>query len=182
MAHKTLIDIEGYEGLYAVTSDGKVWSYRSSCWMGYDNSRGYLRVTLTKDGVKKKFMVHRLVTEAYIPNPENLPFVNHKDECKSNNAVDNLEWCTAKYNCNYGTRNKKIPKNHDYTKIVMASKAKCEKPVLCVELNRIFKSITEAANELGLQISNITHCCRGSVGFKTVGGYHWRYAESEVAK
>ena len=180
MAHKTLIDIKGYEGLYAVTPDGRVWSYRSSAWMGYDYSHGYRRVTLTVDGKKKKFAVHRLVAEAYIPNPNNLPCVNHKDECKTNNAVENLEWCTALYNCNYGTRNSKIPRNHDYAKIVAASKEKCEKPVLCVELNRVFKSVTEAAKEMGLQISNITHCCRGTVGFKTAGGYHWKYAEVSV--
>ena len=69
------------------------------------NSRGYLRVSLNQNGKIKKEQVHRLVAQAFIPNPNQLPEVNHKDENKLNNYVGNLEWCTSKYNCNYGTRN-----------------------------------------------------------------------------
>ena len=69
---------------------------------------GYLKVTLSKNHKRYYFRVHRLVAEAFIDNPNNYPVVNHKDENKLNNRVDNLEWCTNKYNCNYGTRNKRI--------------------------------------------------------------------------
>lgn len=69
---------------------------------------GYLVVCFNRNGVKKNLRVHRLVAQAFIPNPFNYPIVNHKDECKTNNAVDNLEWCDVKYNDNYGTRNERL--------------------------------------------------------------------------
>ena len=69
---------------------------------------GYLVVCFNRNGVKKNLRVHRLVAQAFIPNPLNYPIVNHKDECKTNNAVDNLEWCDVKYNDNYGTRNERL--------------------------------------------------------------------------
>lgn len=102
-------DIQGYEGLYAITSCGKVWSYKSKRFlMPYKHYKGYLLVKLTKDGIRKAYTVHRLVAEAYIPNPENKEQVNHKDENKANNCVNNLEWMTNKENANYGTRNERI--------------------------------------------------------------------------
>lgn len=180
MAHRTLVDIKGYEGLYSITPDGKVWNHKKSLWQKYECSKGYYRVTLSRCGKKKKYFVHRLVAEAFIPNPDNLPCVNHKDECKTNNIVQNLEWCTVLYNCNYGTRNSKITRGHNYTKIVLAAKEKREKPVCCIELDKLFKSVTEAANEMGLQASNISKCCKGVVGFKTAGGFHWKYAQKEA--
>ena len=72
------------------------------------NERGYAMVGISKEWKKKKIFVHRLVVETFLPNPNNLPQVNHKDENKNNNCVNNLEWCTCKYNCNYGTRNQRI--------------------------------------------------------------------------
>ena len=98
-------DIKDYEGLYAITSCGRVWSYRRKKFLKPGNSRGYLTVTLCKEGQQKTYSIHRLVAEAYIPNPEGLPQVNHKDECKTNNCINNLEWCDGVYNVNYGTRN-----------------------------------------------------------------------------
>lgn len=100
-------DIEGYEGLYQV-SEGEVKS------LNYNKTKkervlkksivgGYYTVNLHKDGVMKTYYVHKLVAEAFIPNPDNLPCINHKDENKLNNSVSNLEWCTVKYNTNYGT-------------------------------------------------------------------------------
>lgn len=100
-----MIDIKGYEGLYAVTKDGKVWSHRNKKFLkACEASGGYLLVQLCNKGHCKTFLVHRLVAEAYIPNPDNLPFVNHKDENKQNPDASNLEWCTSLYNNNYGTR------------------------------------------------------------------------------
>lgn len=102
-------DIKGYEGIYAITSCGKVWSYKNKRFIiPRPNEKGYLRIKLYKNGSYKTFGVHRLVAEAYIPNPENKEQVNHKDENKSNNCVNNLEWMTNKENANYGTRNERI--------------------------------------------------------------------------
>lgn len=99
-----MVDIKGYEGLYAVTKDGQIWSYRSNKFLSsHISNSGYMRVHLSKNNVGKNYSVHRLVAEAFISNPKNYPCVNHKDENKLNNNVDNLEWCTNQYNLNYGT-------------------------------------------------------------------------------
>ena len=111
-------DVKGYEGLYKISNFGRVWSIRRKLFLK-PVDKPYLRVRLYSiDGTNKMFSVHRLVAEAFIPNPDNLPCINHKDENKMNNCIDNLEWCTAKYNSNYGTakqrwgekqKGKKIP-------------------------------------------------------------------------
>lgn len=97
-------DIPGFEGRYAITSCGKVWSYHSKRFIKpYIVGNGYLAIRL--DG--KNYRIHRLVATAYIPNPDELPCVNHKDENKQNNCLQNLEWCDVKYNNNYGTKMEK---------------------------------------------------------------------------
>ena len=111
-------DIKGYEGLYQVSNLGRVKSLERYV-KGKDGLRlvkeiimsisvcrtnGYFKVILHKDGKQKRYQVHRLVAEAFIPNPDNLPIVNHKDENKINNCVWNLEWCTYSYNLTYGNR------------------------------------------------------------------------------
>lgn len=154
-------DYTGYNGLYAITSCGKVWSYKSQKFLkAYDDGHGYLFVRLYKDGVGKNFNVHRLVAETYLPNPDNLPCVNHKDECKTNNALSNLEFCTYKYNTNYGTCRQR---GADKTK----------KPVHCIELNRDFGSLKAAAQFLNITPSHVNKHLKGKK--KTAGGYHWRY-------
>ena len=156
-------DIIGYEGLYQITSCGKVYSYRSKKFLKPGKVRGgYLQVGLWKDGEMKKYLVHRLVAEAYLPNHNNLPCVNHKDENKENNALPNLEWCTYEYNNNYGSHIEKVAKS-------------CGKPVYCEELNKTFDGAHAAARELGLDNSHIIKCCKGKQ--KTTGGYHFRYQE-----
>ena len=97
-------DIIGYEGLYAITSCGRVWSYKRNKFLAPREKDGYLNVHLYKDGISKEFLVHRLVGLAYIDNPNNLPEINHKSEVKTENFVNNLEWCSSKYNNTYGTR------------------------------------------------------------------------------
>ena len=156
-------DIKDYEGLYAITINGKVWSYKSNKFLkpADNNGKGYMIICLVKNGKKKTHYIHRLVAEAFIPNPDNLPQVNHKDENKQNNCVSNLEWCDAKYNINYGTRIERI-----------------SKPVYCIELDRTFKSQVEAARELGLDNRYISACCKGKR--KTAGGYRWKYAKTSV--
>ena len=151
-------DVKGYEGLYAVTSCGKVWSYRRKRFMKPStDSEGYLKVSLYKDGKDKNYYVHRLVAEAYIPNSENLPQINHKDENKTNNCLQNLEWCDSKYNNNYGTRIEKI-----------------KKPILQYDLDgnfiREWPSATDVGQEVKKQINN---CLKGRC--KTACGYKWVY-------
>ena len=158
-------DIKDYEGLYAITRDGNVWSYKSNKFLKHKLVRGYYYVSLYKEGKGKNFRIHRLVAEAFIPNPLGLPQVNHKDECKINNCVSNLEWCDAKYNANYGTRTERIANKRSI-------------PVYCEELNKTFYGAREAARELGLDNSNIIKCCKGKL--KTHRGYHFRYAETSV--
>ena len=116
-------DVIGFEGLYQVSSLGrlkslnrKVWNPGMNCYRTQysrilslvTDKGGYLRVTLSKDGKVKQYLVHRIVAEAFLPNPNNLPQINHIDECKTNNSVDNLEWCNNEYNCNYGNHNSNI--------------------------------------------------------------------------
>ena len=103
--------IEGYEGLYEVSNLGRVKSLkcgRERILKPQMKKKGYLQVGLRKEGKYKMFKVHRLVAQAFIPNPEGLPQINHKDENPSNNRVENLEWCDSKYNNNYGTHNERI--------------------------------------------------------------------------
>ena len=154
-------DIKGYEGLYAITSCGKVWSYRSKKFLkSCKQSTEYLAVTLCKDGTRKSYTIHRLVAEAYLPNPNNLPQVNHKDENKTHNYINNLEWCDNTYNVNYGTRNKRVGRARSKT-------------VICVETNIVYHSPTEVEQTLGIDASSIHKCCKGKR--HTAGGYHWRY-------
>ena len=120
-------DIKDFEGLYQVSNLGKVKRIKSiivDISQGGVRTReiperllkqsfvgcGYCSVMLSKKGKVRRFNVHRLVAEAFIPNPSNLPEINHKDENKTNNREDNLEWCTPKYNANYGNRNSLISK------------------------------------------------------------------------
>ncbi len=104
------------------------------------------------------------MAEAYIPNPDDLPIINHKDETKTHNYINNLEWCDKKYNTNYGTG------------IERHAKA-ISKSIYCVELDKVYESLTQAAVELGLNTGNISRCCQGKA--KTTGGYHFRYKEVE---
>ena len=154
-------DIKGYEGLYAITSCGRIWSYHTKKFIKAEKLwDGYLRVALYKDGKATRFRVHRLVAETYIPNPNNLPFINHKDEIRAHCWVNNLEWCTAEYNCNYGNHNKHLAT----TKY---------KRVRCIETNTIYQSLIIAGEATGILRSGISNCLRGKA--KTAGGYHWEY-------
>lgn len=124
---------------------------------------GYAYVTLvTSDGELKCRRVHRVIAETFIPNPLGLPHINHLNEIKTDNRVDNLEWCTAKYNANYGNRISKI-----VTKVSIAVKA--IDPITGKEVAR-YRSMTEASNSvIGASIPHISNCCLGKR--KTSGGY-----------
>lgn len=158
--------IKGYEGLYEISSFGRV-KRDGRILKPQSYSNGYQYVSLCKDGVRKNHMIHRLVAEAFLPNPNNYPQINHKDETVTNNFLDNLEWCTGKYNCSYGTRMKKIMKKVIKRKVYMCTLE--GEPIMG------FKSIQDAADEVGSFKSNIQACCAGRVA--TVKGYKWAYAE-----
>lgn len=193
-------DIEGYEGKYQVSNTGKVRSlnYRrtgKTKMLKQDtNNLGYKLTVLYKNHKSKTYLVHRLVALAFISNPLNLPQVNHIDENKTNNAVWNLEWCTPKYNSNYGTRlercskglrGKNKGKHHtDETKRKISEAMKGQnhpnsKPILMFTLDgvfiRRFNCVADANEYLGKprNIDNISICARGKN--KTAYGYIWKY-------
>ena len=157
--------IKEYESLYEVSDKGRVKSLK------FDKERilkpgklqnGYLQVCLCKNGEKNNCMIHRLVAQAFIPNHQNLPEVNHKDEDKTNNSVLNLEWCDQKYNSNYGTRNQRI-----------------SKPVLQYEKSGEFvkewKSTRDVQRNLNYNQSNISRCCNGKI--KSAYDFIWKYKD-----
>ena len=157
-------DIAGYEGIYAVTSCGKVWSYKYKKFLKpRANSDGYLQVNLSRNGKYKSCTIHRLVAEAYIPNPDNLPQINHKDENKENNCLQNLEWCDAKYNNNYGTRIEKVSNS---------LKIPILQYTLDGELVREWPSATDVGREVQ---STICNCLKGKR--KSAYGYKWVYKD-----
>lgn len=101
--------IVGYEGLYAVSDAGEVKSLRKNRILKLQSNRdGYLLVMLSKNGISKGYLVHRLVAKAFIDNPQNKPEINHIDEDKTNNSVSNLEWCTRSENLRHGTAARRI--------------------------------------------------------------------------
>lgn len=103
-------DIPGYKGLYKVSNTGKIFSCVTNRELSIiQKSDGYTGITLCdKDHNKKQYRIHQLVAKAFIPNPNNYPFINHKNEIKNDNRVENLEWCSIKYNSSYGSAPKKI--------------------------------------------------------------------------
>ena len=160
-------DIEGFEGRYRISDHGRVFSLLSKKLLNiYTNSHGYQCVYLYLDGHYKNFKVHRLVAVAFVPNPLNLPQVNHKNEDKTYNYYTNLEWCSAAYNNNYGTR-------------TLRAAITNARPVVCIETNIIYWGAREAARQVGIH-NHISECCNGKR--KSCGGYHWRWAtEIEIS-
>ena len=137
---------------------------------------GYPRVALYTGNRKsvKQFLVHRLVAAAFIPNPDNLPYVNHKDENKSNNRADNLEWCTAKYNSNYGTAIKRRVEHQDWQNIA----EKQAIPIIQRDMqgNEVarYKSMMDAEKTTCFKSSGISKACNGRL--KSYKGFLWEYA------
>ena len=147
-------DVKNYEGLYAVTSCGKIWSYRSKKFLKpFADKDGYLKVGLYKDNKKKNFKIHRLVALAYIPNPDGLETVDHIDGNKEHNYINNLQWMTQKDNAIKGN----------------------SKKIRCVETGKIFDSARIAAKEMSLNNSTISSVCNGKR--KTAGGYHFEFLQ-----
>lgn len=166
-------DIKGYEGLYQVSNYGRVRSLNYNrtfkcVILKQNNVRGYKQVGLHKNGNLKNFFVHRLVATAFIPNPENLQEVNHKDENPQNNNVENLEWCDRRYNINYLNRNKKVSDkntNGILSKVVLQFTKDGR-------LVREWPSANECCRS-GFSKGHISKCCRGER--KTHKGFIWKY-------
>lgn len=156
---------------FYVNSRGQKKYVRQRITSCYTMKKGYKVATIylydKGRGIMEKVLVHRLVATAFIPNPFGLPQINHKDENKQNNIADNLEWCSVKYNLDYGTRRQR------------EIKAK-SKPVNQMDMDgnfiKRYASITEAARFLGLSFSNISAVCRKVPHFRSAGGYKWEFA------
>ena len=154
------------DGRYFISNYGRRKNSKNYIIKTQDDKDGYQIFSFYVNGKRIDKKIHRLVAEAFIPNPNNYPFINHKDENKANNYVDNLEWCTKTYNTNYGHAREKQRKNL------------C-KPVICIELNKEFESAKEAAEFVNKDHSSICDCCNGKRQRKTCGGYHWKYLKEE---
>lgn len=157
-------DIIGYEGLYQVSNLGNVRNFRTKKVLkGGCDLGGYRIVSLRKNNIQKTKTVHRLVAKAFIPNPDGLPCINHKDENKLNNNVENLEWCTYQYNNNYGTfTERRVKKRY--------------KKVQQYDMNgnfiKEFTGLVNAQKETGINRNNITSVSKGKRNH--AGGYKWK--------
>ena len=180
MARVKIKGIPGYED-YCVLSNGQVWSLRSEKFLKpHHNTHGYASVELWSKGKRKRMLIHRLVAQAFIPNPNGYPQINHMDENKSNNDVSNLEWCTAKYNMNYGEGAKNRHKYIDYSRPVFRENAikngkKRSIPVQMLKDGKAiaqFESANEAHRQTGISQGNILRVVKGIR--KTAGGYVWK--------
>ena len=158
-------DVPGYEGLYRVSNLGNVFSLRNDrCLTQRVYGDGYVRVPLVSlSGKHKLWLSHRIVALAFIPNPDNLPEVNHKDEDKTNNHRENLEWCTRKYNANYGTAMKRMA----------TTNSKAVEQLSDGKVTKRWDSIKDAGRD-GFDRGNISKCCSGKL--RTYKGFEWRYA------
>ena len=160
-------EIPGFEGLYQVSNYGEIRSTprrgtAGGVMKGHVDQKGYINITLRKDGMQYTQKLHRLIAITFIPNPHNYPEINHKDENKQNNRVDNLEWCTTSYNHEYGTR-------------TLRASIRCGKPIRCIETGVEYPGARWAARELNIDSSSITKALKNPN--RTCGGYHWQYIE-----
>ena len=159
------------EGQYEVSNKGRVrvvvrkvrWgeqmvTLKPHTYKGHKTKNGYMVLRVRRGGGYKSCLIHRLVAKAFIPIPDNLPFINHKNEIKDDNRVENLEWCTNRYNMSYGhaqdSKKRRIAQYKD-------------------DFYKEWDSITEAAKHTSAQVQNIIKCAQGKRHY--AGGYHWKY-------
>lgn len=181
-------DIKGYEGYYQVSNLGRVKSLdryvattgnpsgqrllkgrikKQNDWNA-KNGGSYYAVVLSKNNISVRCSVHRLVAEAFIPNPDNLPCINHKDENKYHNNVENLEWCTIEYNNNYGTARER-------------GCTKTKKVVLKFDLDGVllkkYEGLGIASKEENVSKGNLENVCTHRNGKQTINGFIYMYEE-----
>lgn len=170
-------DIVGYEGLYQVSNMGRVRRFykngKKKILATRSRKDGYYDVHLSKNGKHIRLLLHRLVAQAFLPNPNNYPVINHKDENRKNSYVENLEWCSYQYNSLYNNANKKGAMKR-------INHPKKSKPVNMInpitnEIIKTFPSLSEAYRETGISAGCICWHIKGK-RFKLVSGYKWEYA------
>lgn len=173
-------ELEEFNGKYLVSTLGRLKSMPNKRYKtehiikGTIDKKGYLRVRLRKKGFSKVYLVHRLIAKTFILNPNNYEQINHINENKLNNSVENLEWCTNKQNCNHGTRTLRM-KHTKHSKNQWI-----KKPVVAIKNNKIAMcfSSTHRATKYGLLQSAICMCCNHKRGYKSYKGYTWEYEEN----
>lgn len=170
-----LVDIPGYEGLYAATMDGKIWSYKSSQFLVPAlQPNGRMKVWLYKDNKRKNCSVHRLILMTFNPiDGMDKMTVNHKDENPQNNCLNNLEWMTIKENNTYGTRIERAAKANA---IANLNNPKRSKKIMCIETDIVYPSTHEASRRTNIDQSHICKAAK-SAGRKMAGGFHWKYVD-----
>ena len=152
------------ERLYYISSEGAVFSQHANPLSKCVDKDGYEYILVRHKGKHKKYLVHRLVAKAFLPNPDSLPQVNHIDGNKRNNSVSNLEWVTNS-------------ENQMHSRYVLGNQTGFnDTPVACVETGRVYRSTRDAWRDTGAGYSHISECVRGKR--KTAGGYHWRAANT----
>lgn len=180
-------DVIGYEGLYQISNHGRVKHLtqihknrfgectKQEHIVGYKGSNGYMYVVLHKNNKPHTVTIHSLVAKAFIPNPNGYDCINHKDETRDNNIVENLEWCDKSYNNNYGTIKER-------RSIIMNAHPSTSKKVVCTQKDGkevFYPSARFAAKQLGINPSNIINCCNGKQ--KTCKGMKFSYIEQGLA-
>lgn len=181
-----------YSGKYQVSNYGNVRSLRYRGQNGLVkklkpgcDGRGYPYVVLTNhDGSQDNFKIHRLVATAFLPNPNDLPEVNHKDEVKTNNHVDNLEWCSSEYNLEYGTaRERQANSKRENGKLKGASNGRARK-IICLNTKQIFETIKDAEQWCGVSPTNCLLGENKTAGKHPETGEHlvWLYYEDYIEK
>ena len=176
-----LYDIPGFDGLYKITRDGRIYGAKRKHWMNLSyNKDGYLKVKIYKEGKGYYYQVHRLVAITFISNPNNLPVVNHINSIRDDNRVENLEWCTVQQNnihaLQCGNRNYSS-KEH----LSNMSKKRWERDLKPISMYtkygqyiKTFKNSKQASRETGIKRQYIVDVCNGVQ--KTTGGYIFKYA------
>lgn len=175
--------VPGYEGLYEVSNMGRVRSlprvivykdgrsrFDKGRVLSMSGGKNYRLVTLGSRNIP----VHRIVAEVFVPNPNNLPIVNHINEARWDNRADNLEWCTQRHNLTCGNVQVKCSKGY------LHLKKEVEQRDINGNLLNTFNSMGEAARSVGLSVGNICMCCKEPDRHKTAGGYKWNYKKNDI--
>lgn len=165
-------DVVGYEGLYRISNRGTVCRLYKNGKVNFMTPRilnGYWRVKLCNGNTQKEYFLHRLIAQAFIPNPENKPEINHINGIKTDNRIENLEWVTRSENAIHATKTGLL-KYSEYR--YNRARDVNSKPVMCVETGKIYASCTEAGNDIKTDAAHIGECISGKRS--TAGGYHWK--------